>query len=125
MIKCICINDKDKPDSIPESHWPKFGQEYTVMMIYRQVQPGAVMGVILQEIDLKETKSEYECFSISRFGFLEEDLPELDRMIQNCQGLQKFDPLKLIEDEVATGRKLTDFEDFLSYEGEDNPLDTL
>lgn len=125
MIKCICINDKDKPEAIPESHWVKFGQEYTLMMIYPLVQPGAVMGAVLQEIDLEELHTEFSCFAIGRFGFLEEDLPELDKMIQNCQGLQKFNPLKLIEDEILVGRTLTDFDEYLSYEGDDDALDKL
>lgn len=125
MIKCICVNDKHKPDNIPKTHWVKVGEEYTVMMIYPLVQPDAIMGVILQEIDLKETTSTFECFKIERFGFRQEDIPALERMIENCQGLQNFDPLKLISEEVLVGNNLDDFADYVSFEGEDDNLDQL
>jgi len=106
MINTKCINDKDKPSSIPNTHWVKEGKDYTVVMIYRMVQPGAMMGVILQEIDLNEVETPYECFKIQRFGFKQEDIKALMELIEACEGLQDFDPAKLIEEQVQIEEQL-------------------
>ena len=125
MIKCICINDRHRPPQIPETHWLKFGQEYTVESIYELVQPGAVLGVTLSEIRLDELNTPFHCFQIGRFGFAEEDLPALMQLIENCKGLQTFDPMKLIEDEVLTGKHLDDFEDYHQPDDIDKDLSDL
>ena len=101
MIKCICINDKHKPKEIPQSYWVEEGKQYHVVAIYHMVQPGAILGVILQEITLDENCAPYECFSIRRFGFYEEDLQALAELIKASEGFQEFDPMKLIEEEVG------------------------
>lgn len=126
MIKCYCINDKNKPEEIPDSHWVKYGQEYTVISIYPLVQPGAIMGVVLKEIDLYSLNIAYECFSIIRFGFRQEDLPALMNLIKNCRELHMFDPSKLITEEVLTGNTLDDFDGYSEFEGDDDTgLDNL
>lgn len=125
MIKCICINDKDKPPGIPDSHWVKIGKRYTAVAIYDRVQPGAMLGVVLQEIDLTEVNTPYTCFSINRFGFKEEDLINLEMLIRNCEGLQDFDPVALIADEVCTGTELDDFDGHIEFEGEYDDLGEL
>lgn len=100
MIKTLCIKDNNKPDDIPMSHWVKKGIEYTVIGVYHRVQPGATMGLLLSEIDLDELDTPYSCFSSNRFRFKEEDVPELLELIKSCEGLQDFDPLELIEEEI-------------------------
>lgn len=109
MVKCRCIDDAFRPPEIPRSHWVEMGKEYHVVMIYKMVQPGAMMGVILKEIDLDELDGPWECFRIQRFGFEEEDLHELQALIEACDGLQDFDPLELIEEEVMISPKEPDY----------------
>jgi hypothetical protein len=101
MIKAVCINDKHKPIEIPIDYWIKQGEPYHIIAIYKMVQPGAVMGVLLKEINLDENCTPFECFRIGRFGFTKEDLPTLIAMIEACEGLQDFDPMKLIEEEIG------------------------
>jgi hypothetical protein len=50
-MKVICINDKNKPNEIPSSHWVKEGKEYTVVWAARLDIQG-IWGVKLAEIDL-------------------------------------------------------------------------
>jgi len=100
MVKCVCINDKHKPKEIPAQKWVTEGNEYTVVAIYKMVQPGAVLGVILASPTLDETCAPYECFRIGRFGFSLKDIPALIELIKNCDDLQDFDPMKLLEEEL-------------------------
>ena len=125
MIKCICIDDKNKPEKVSDANWPVFGKEYTVKGIFPLVQPGAIMGVTLQEIGLSTKESSYKCYKIGRFGFKQEDLHALAELIANCKEFNGYDPLKLIESEILTGKRLDDFDDYLKQDGEDKPLDSL
>lgn len=101
MIKCICIDDKNKPKEIPFNKWIKLGNEYTISAVYHMVQPGAVMGVILTSPTLDETCHPYECFRVGRFAIRKQDIPALIELIENCKDLQEFDPMKLIEEEIG------------------------
>ena len=101
MIKCICIEDRFKPKEIPSNKWITKGKEYIVVAVYHMVQPGAVLGVILSNPTLDESCAPYECFRIGRFGFRKDDIPALMELIKNCEGLQDFDPMKLIEEEIG------------------------
>ena len=100
MIKCVCIEDSNKPLEIPNTSWVKKGKVYTVIAVYKLVQPGALMGVLLKEIDLTTVNDVYECFRISRFGFVEDDLPKLLQLMKDCEDLQEFDFNKLLEEQV-------------------------
>ncbi len=125
MIKCICINDRKKPKEIPDSHWVKYGQVYTISTISHLIQSDANIGVTLKEIDLKELNMPYECFLITRFAFREEDLPALMILIENCKNLQNFDIDNLIEQEILTGKSLKDFDDYAESVDDDKSLGDL
>jgi hypothetical protein len=83
MIKCICINNKNKPDEIPESKWVKKGEEYTVIFTI-MVMPQRELGLQLDEIDLDESCMPYEYFLATRFAFDEDDVMELLEFINQC-----------------------------------------
>jgi hypothetical protein len=83
MIKCICINDKNKPKEIPESKWVKKGEEYTVIFTI-MVMPQRELALQLDEIDLDESCMPYEYFLATRFAFDEDDVMELLEFINQC-----------------------------------------
>jgi hypothetical protein len=125
MIKCICINDKNRPPEIPESHWVKFGSTYVVLSIETHVQPAAMLGVVLLTPDLAELNLPYKSFQIGRFGFAEEDLPALMTMINSSPDLQSLDPMLLISEEILTGKTLEDFDGYIEFEGDEASLGEL
>ena len=83
MIKCICIDDKNRPSKIPSHKWVKEGQEYTVIFTL-VVLPQKTLAVQLNEIDLDESCSPYSFFLANRFSFTQEDLEKLIAFIEEC-----------------------------------------
>jgi hypothetical protein len=83
MIRCVCIDDKNRPSSVPESKWVKKDSEYTVIFTL-MVLPQRTLGVQLEEIDLDETCVPYTYFLAKRFAFKQEDLARLIAFIQEC-----------------------------------------
>lgn len=83
MIKCICINDKNRPSKVPESKWVKKGEEYTVIFTL-MVLPQKTLAVQLDEIDLDESCSPYSFFLANRFAFSKDDIGKLVDFIEEC-----------------------------------------
>jgi len=83
MIKCICIDDKNRPSKVPETKWVKEGQEYTVIFTL-VVLPQKTLAVQLDEIDLDESCMPYEFFLANRFAFSKEDIGKLVDFIEEC-----------------------------------------
>jgi len=83
MVKCICINDKNRPSKIPQNKWIKEGQEYTVIFTL-VVLPQKTLAVQLDEIDLDESCMPYEFFLANRFAFSNEDIGKLIDFIEEC-----------------------------------------
>lgn len=83
MIKCICINDKNRPGKVPESKWVKEGEEYTVIFTL-MVLPQKTLAVQLDEIDLDESCAPYTFFLANRFAFSKEDIGKLVDFIEEC-----------------------------------------
>jgi hypothetical protein len=83
MIQCACINDKERPNEIPEGKWLKKGQIYTVIFAI-VVLPQRELGLQLDEIDLDESCAPYEYFLANRFAFLKDDLYKLQEFIKQC-----------------------------------------
>ena len=80
MIKCICINDSNRPTTIPEGKWLKKDQEYHI--IFAQfLLPQKQLGVQLQEIDLDETCAPFEYFLANRFGINKSDIEKLIELV--------------------------------------------
>jgi hypothetical protein len=95
-IKCICIDDKNKPEIIPEERWIKAGEVYHVTHIYKQVNQGNILGCLLSEKDIS-VYIPYNCFRLSRFAFNEEDLPALIKMFEETNELNNIDISELME----------------------------
>ena len=83
MIKCICINDSDKPTKIPSEKWLEKDKEYTLAFCIT-VLPQKQLAFQLQEIELDDSCSPYTWFLADRFAFKKEDLPSLIEFIQEC-----------------------------------------
>jgi hypothetical protein len=83
MIKCICINDKNRPSKVPAEKWVKEGEEYTVIFTL-VVLPQKTLAVQIDEIDLDESCRPYSFFLANRFAFRAEDLEKLIEFIREC-----------------------------------------
>ena len=83
MVKCICINDKNRPSKVPANKWVKEGNEYTIIFTI-VVLPQKTLAVQLEEIDLDESCMPYEFFLANRFAFTQEELEKLIDFIQEC-----------------------------------------
>jgi hypothetical protein len=83
MIKCLCINDSNKPNQIPNEKWVEIGKEYT-LLFSMTVLPQKQLAFQLNEIDLDDSCSPYTWFLASRFAFREEDLQRLIEFIKDC-----------------------------------------
>lgn len=99
MIPCICIDDANRPESIPTSKWVKKGEEYHITHVYiHLLQEGGIQGVSLYEKPLDESCAPYESFRITRFAFTEEGLKRLIELMKLCSELDDVDIQKLIEE---------------------------
>ena len=83
MIKCVCINDKNRPSRVPANKWVKEGQEYTVIFTL-VVLPQKTLAVQIDEVDLDESCRPYSFFLANRFAFRTEDLERLIEFIKEC-----------------------------------------
>jgi len=83
MIKCLCINDSNKPTQIPNEKWLQKGTEYT-LLFSMTVLPQKQLAFQLNEIDLDDSCSPYTWFLANRFAFRQEDLDKLIEFIQEC-----------------------------------------
>ena len=83
MIKCICINDKNRPSKVPPHKWVKEGEEYTVIFTL-VVLPQKTLAVQIDEINLDEGCKPYSFFLANRFAFRAEDLERLIEFIKEC-----------------------------------------
>jgi hypothetical protein len=103
MVKCICINDKNRPSKIPQEKWLKEGQEYTIIFTLI-VLPQKTLAVQLEEIDLDESCMPYEFFLANRFAFTKEELEKLIAFIEECNqvSLSIKDLLKQTNERTAS-----------------------
>lgn len=83
MIKCLCIDDRNRPSKVPPTKWVTKGNEYTVIFTL-VVLPQKTLAVQLDEIDLDESCMPYSFFLANRFAFKTEDLEKLMAFIEEC-----------------------------------------
>lgn len=86
MIKCVCIDNEDKPVQIPKEKWLEKGKQYT-LAFSMTVSPQKKLAFQLQEIDLDDSCSPYTWFLASRFAFEEKDMPALIEFIKECNNI--------------------------------------
>lgn len=103
MVKCTCINDKNRPSKIPQEKWLKEGQEYTIIFTLI-VLPQKTLAVQLDELDLDESCMPYEFFLANRFAFTQEELQKLIAFIEECNhvSLSIKDLLKQTNERTAS-----------------------
>lgn len=83
-FRVICINDSDRPESIPTRSWVKVENIYTVVQVDRLHMQGGAIGYKLYEIDL-DPYFPYQYFGAWRFAIIADDLEnmeELDQIIE-------------------------------------------
>jgi len=97
MVKCICIDDKNKPAEIPYSSWVKAEESYHITHVYYHPNQG-IQGCSLYEKPLGEDCAPYETFKLARFGISVDDLAKLIELIKNCTELNDVDIQALIEE---------------------------
>lgn len=103
MVKCICIDNKNKPAEVPLTHWINKDAQYTIKHVYNMVPPNGGkphMGVTLREVDIESLDIIYKGYKIERFAFKKDDLQALIELIEACTELNDFNPMKLIEEQV-------------------------
>ena len=96
MIKCLCIDDQYKPETIPDSMWIKEGQWYHITWIYYHKLQG-IQGVDLKEVAIKGCPP-YESYRLDRFAFTEDGIKALIKMLSECTDANNVDIEKLIEE---------------------------
>lgn len=105
-IKCICVDDKNKPAQIPTNKWIKEGETYHVTHIYFMRNMSAENGFVVQGCDILEHDisgpqyKPYNCYRLTRFAFNPEDFEDLIAMMNFCaemNGLKDIDVNKLVE----------------------------
>lgn len=94
-VKCICINNKNKPKEIILQNWLKEGDEYTINYVYYHTKQG-IQGVTLNEISTG--CEEYTSYKLNRFAFTKEGIDQLIELMQDCTELGKIDIIQLIEE---------------------------
>ena len=87
MIECICINDKDKSDLIPQEKWIVEGLVYHITEVMAMTKQGGLLGCILAEIDLTTLELEFEYFRLDRFAIHVEDFSALNKLVQDFKEL--------------------------------------
>lgn len=99
-IRCICIDDKNKPNEIPLEKWVKFGEIYHITWIYNQMQQKGIKGVVLLEKDISNCIP-FNCFNLTRFAILQDDL---DLFKQLCKESNEFNDIEISElvEEILT-----------------------
>lgn len=122
-MKCICINDKNRPADIPESHWIKFGETYTVTTV--KFIPNGTIGLAIEEISLEGISTKYDCFALIRFGFHENDMQELIALLEQAPHPVTMNVSKAFESNVLVGNSLGDLSDYHESDDENQSLGAL
>lgn len=88
MIKCICIDDSNKPFRIPENKWLKEGNEYHITYV-TVVLPQEELAFELAEVNLGSNCLPFRYFLAKRFAIRQSDLEQLTFMLHNADDLTK------------------------------------
>lgn len=97
MVPCICINAKNKPDTIPDKQWINEGSMYHITFIYYHTVQG-IQGVELKEVNLNGCDP-YESYRLDRFAFTIDGLKQLFALMKSCTELNDLDIEELIKEQ--------------------------
>lgn len=97
-IRCICINDSNRPQEISPSLWLKKDKEYHITHIYYHYQQKK-SGFELSEIFLDDSCFPYVSFDSNRFRIPQEEMEKLFEMLKHCTELTDIEIGELIEEE--------------------------
>jgi hypothetical protein len=91
-LKVVCINDKNRPESIPLDRWVKKDKEYTIIEINKMNIQGGILGCKLAEIN-NDDLFPYSHFSLERFAMYQppskKELAEADLLVEELlEGLE-------------------------------------
>lgn len=99
MIECICIDDKNKPSTIPSNKWIKKHAKYNIIAA-RVVLPQKQLAVQLLEISLDESCAPFTYFLGRRFAIAEHDIELLIELIEETISIDKSIKEMLEEEEL-------------------------
>lgn len=94
--RCICINDKDKPNEVPSSKWVIKDNIYHITEISNHPLQGGIHGCKLQEVNLNGC-SPIEYYKLSRFAIFEDDLDKFLELLKACTELNDIDIDEIIK----------------------------
>lgn len=77
--KCICLNDKGRPNEVPSTNWVVKGKEYTIIHVAIMVTQNNIIGVKLKEIN-NDAYFPYTFFNIDRFGIPLDELIKFEKL---------------------------------------------
>lgn len=86
-MKCICINDTDKPADIPDEKWVQVGKEYTIIYV-AFLKPKMQMAFQVYEIDLDGTP--YDYIAAERFIYKFDSYHELVELVDFSANFQNL-----------------------------------
>lgn len=93
-IRCICIDDQNKPSVIPQEKWVEKGNWYNISYIFIMVNQGRIQGVELAEFDIS-MHAPYNCYRLSRFAVLEDDLKKFAELIKDCDDMRQLEDVDI------------------------------
>ena len=88
-VRCVCLNDSDKPKEIPASKWVTKDEMYHIIHVYVHPNQGGVQGVDLSELELDESCKPFETYRLNRFAILAEDLAKFIALLKHCSSLEE------------------------------------
>ena len=81
LIQMLCIDDSNRPEEIPLTHWIEKDELYTLKDVKRLKMQGGRLGVQVDEIDLLELRGQHEYFSLERFAIDVDELKAFKEVI--------------------------------------------
>lgn len=101
-IKCICLDDKNRPSEIPVEKWVKENEIYHITWIFKQLNQPGIKGVELAEFDISSCEP-YNCYRLSRFGISVDDLERFKALCQDSNNINKIEVSSFVEKLIEEG----------------------
>lgn len=102
-IKCICLDDKNRPSEIPVEKWPIKDKVYHITWIYNQMNQPGIKGVELKEFDISMCDP-YNSFRLNRFAISLSDLDKFIKLMEESNELNGLDISSFVEELIEDGK---------------------